>query len=332
MEVDRHNFGQYLPSILDRMSRCVFMSIDNELSGLGIKGSFHFFDTQAERYEKICANALQYPIIQFGLTLFDMNADNGKLDSTCYKFSVFDRHTSRQVAMDTASIKFLSDNNFNFNKLFRDGISWINWHEEKLLWDKLQTDKALLHEMPDHYPDNVKRLAKEQVLPQYHRFWNDCTQKVHVFEPFDEQTAGMLLSVVLKEHEIRKVHSKVQDRLLSSQIYEECVAYVSPDNRLTLMKCLKPCNDRNSTISPILIDNVGFSYIIQQMSRCRRPIVGHNILLDMMHIIDQFIMPLPHEYNRFRTWLHDLFPAIYDTKHMARVLLPAGIFYFNFCF
>ena len=36
-----------------------------------------------------------------------------------------------------------------------------------------------------------------------------------------------------------------------------------------------------------------------------------------MQMYDKFHRPLPTSYGEFKRRLHDLFPVIYDTKHMA---------------
>jgi len=37
-------------------------------------------------------------------------------------------------------------------------------------------------------------------------------------------------------------------------------------------------------------------------------IVGHNMLLDLCHIVHQFFTSLPSNYSEFKTLLHGLFP------------------------
>lgn len=43
-------------------------------------------------------------------------------------------------------------------------------------------------------------------------------------------------------------------------------------------------------------------------------IVGHNMLLDLCHIIHQFFTPLPSDYSEFKSLIHGLFPNLLDTK------------------
>lgn len=45
--------------------------------------------------------------------------------------------------------------------------------------------------------------------------------------------------------------------------------------------------------------------------------MGHNFLLDIIHVIDKFMTPIPTDYEEFKECVHCLFPRIIDTKFMA---------------
>jgi poly(A)-specific ribonuclease len=66
-----------------------------------------------------------------------------------------------------------------------------------------------------------------------------------------------------------------------------------------------------------LNDAIGFSRIIELLSESKKPIVGHNALLDFVYIFNQFYQPLPNTLNEFKTQLLQLFPRIYDTKYIV---------------
>ncbi|GIY88383.1 poly(A)-specific ribonuclease PNLDC1 [Caerostris extrusa] len=46
------------------------------------------------------------------------------------------------------------------------------------------------------------------------------------------------------------------------------------------------------------------------------PIVGHNLLMDLMLFYQHFYQDLPGSYKIFKSKLHNLFPVIYDTRHI----------------
>lgn len=66
-----------------------------------------------------------------------------------------------------------------------------------------------------------------------------------------------------------------------------------------------------------LDQSIGFSRVIDVLSKSKKPIVGHNALLDFVYVFNQFYKPLPPTLAEFKQELVELFPVIYDTKHVA---------------
>jgi len=72
----------------------------------------------------------------------------------------------------------------------------------------------------------------------------------------------------------------------------------------------------------------GMGKIIQIISESKKPVVGHNCMLDLTHVLSKFERPLPPTVEEFRVALNEIFPIIIDTKHVystdpqLRVLTP----------
>lgn len=65
---------------------------------------------------------------------------------------------------------------------------------------------------------------------------------------------------------------------------------------------------------------LGFSQVIESIIQAKKPMIGHNMFLDMLFIYSQFIGKLPNTMSNFtQKWL-DMFPTVYDTKCMANSL------------
>lgn len=64
----------------------------------------------------------------------------------------------------------------------------------------------------------------------------------------------------------------------------------------------------------------GFTNVMDAISKSNKPVVGHNMLLDLVLIYKQFYEDLPDSYFEFKTKIHALFPHIYDSKHLASAL------------
>ncbi len=53
------------------------------------------------------------------------------------------------------------------------------------------------------------------------------------------------------------------------------------------------------------------------LASAKVPLVGHNCFMDLLKLHHQFVDWLPFEYDKFKSSLHGLFPAVYDTKRLA---------------
>lgn len=84
--------------------------------------------------------------------------------------------------------------------------------------------------------------------------------------------------------------------------------------------------DREGDLDKILLDNLlGFTHVFRLLTSLKKPIIGHNLLTDLMIIYHHFENPLPKSYKQFKKELHELVPIIYDTKSLSfelKRLLP----------
>lgn len=68
-------------------------------------------------------------------------------------------------------------------------------------------------------------------------------------------------------------------------------------------------------LDEIFIDTMlGFTNVFRLLVNLRKPIIGHNLLTDLMIMYHRFENPLPKSYKKFKSEIHNLFPIIYDTK------------------
>ncbi|GCB81474.1 hypothetical protein scyTo_0021845, partial [Scyliorhinus torazame] len=62
----------------------------------------------------------------------------------------------------------------------------------------------------------------------------------------------------------------------------------------------------------------GISNIWTEIEDQDKPLIGHNMLLDLMYIHDKFYRSLPESFADFKTNIHKLFPSVFDTKHISK--------------
>ncbi len=62
---------------------------------------------------------------------------------------------------------------------------------------------------------------------------------------------------------------------------------------------------------------MGFSAVIEALIAAKKPIVGHNMIYDIIYLYNQFIDDLPDTYNEFVLKWHQMFPYVYDNKVLS---------------
>jgi poly(A)-specific ribonuclease len=62
---------------------------------------------------------------------------------------------------------------------------------------------------------------------------------------------------------------------------------------------------------------MGFSFVVEALIKAQKPLIGHNMIYDIIYLYNQCIGPLPPTYNDFiKEWI-TCFPSLYDTKVLA---------------
>ncbi|GFN95191.1 poly(a)-specific ribonuclease parn-like domain-containing protein 1, partial [Plakobranchus ocellatus] len=69
-----------------------------------------------------------------------------------------------------------------------------------------------------------------------------------------------------------------------------------------------------------VLEMLGFTRVFRLLMGLTTPIVGHNLLMDLIFMYEKFHQPLPEVYPQFKQDIHRLFPNIYDTKHISHCL------------
>ena len=80
---------------------------------------------------------------------------------------------------------------------------------------------------------------------------------------------------------------------------------------------IKENDDSFDVINEVMIEMQGFSRIMESLLVHKKPMIGHNCLSDIIRIYHNFINDLPQSYKDFKKVIHQVFPEVYDTKHIA---------------
>uniref|UniRef100_A0AAY5EJ85 Poly(A)-specific ribonuclease PARN n=1 Tax=Electrophorus electricus TaxID=8005 RepID=A0AAY5EJ85_ELEEL len=186
----------------------------------------------------------------------------------------------------SSSIDFLASQGFDFNKVFRSGIPYLNQEEESQLREQYEERRSQVNGAgtPSYIsPNSCKGPVN---VPDEHK---DFIGRVYSASCGDScrYPKGIHVETVETEKKERFIQiSKVDEeerRRMEQQKYERDLA-------------------------------------IHNLRTCGKLVVGHNMLLDVMHTIHQFYCSLPEvamELDDFKEVTMCVFPRLLDTKLMA---------------
>ena len=301
---------------------------------------------------------------QIGIATFKWNAKDSKYSIRPFNFYVWPGNTTimdkRVMQFDTSSLKFLIDNNFNFNKLFKEGLTY-----QKL------SDKDLIH----------SRIAKVVGdAPPYKRFYTSLgqqsqtslkdylvkcqdfvektrsdTENQHFLElqiesyALKKQLARDLYVIYGEQNLIYTNYSKDSDKFTikkqrqkeeTKNSAEEIInsKFAEKPNGQGPQKTTNPeINQIDSKMQGLKLDDedrkesenrermflqeLGFGHVMELLiKKCQTdfcPIIGHNMIYDIIYVYNQFVGDLPSTYTEFSQCWFNLFPLTYDTKVLS---------------
>uniref|UniRef100_A0AAY5EJL9 Poly(A)-specific ribonuclease PARN n=1 Tax=Electrophorus electricus TaxID=8005 RepID=A0AAY5EJL9_ELEEL len=297
MEVTRQNFKDSLCPIYSAIEEADFLAIDGEFSGISdgpsVSALTNGMDTPGERYVKLRKHSMDFLLFQFGLCTFRYDQSQSKYLMKAFNFYIFPKPFSRnspdiKFICQSSSIDFLASQGFDFNKVFRSGIPYLNQEEESQLREQYEERRSQVNgagtpsyispnsckgpvNVPDEHKDFIGRVVVSFLhcsLP--HRFQRKLIYQTLNWNKVDEEERRRMEQ---QKYEREQSHS------CGLQICEFHLASLSlPQGKL---------------------------------------VVGHNMLLDVMHTIHQFYCSLPEELDDFKEVTMCVFPRLLDTKLMA---------------
>ncbi|XP_014240094.1 pre-piRNA 3'-exonuclease trimmer-like [Cimex lectularius] len=309
VEVNRHNFEEHLNQIQYDLNKCAYYSVDCEFTNLptdfDVENSV--FDGGDDRYAKIRGKISGCVILQVGLTPFIFNRDLNHYKASLYKFYIFPNDfgpLNQFVVFKASTVRFLRDNKFDFNKGFYDGITCLNKTQEREIKSEIESGK-LTHSLIEAVTyDEYRCITK--LSSEIGHWYINCTQGESRQVPCkkDDHNYNYLL------------HDEIRTRFPKLWTFQETSEIVLVKN-VGEVDRKKFEFDKNDIKEKILDSLLGFSKVYQMMVECKKPLVGHNLFIDLLTMYNQFYDELPRSFSEFKSELHRLFPHIYDTKFMS---------------
>ncbi|NXW77400.1 PNDC1 ribonuclease, partial [Hirundo rustica] len=261
------------------------------------------FDSPAERYVKARHSVQRFALVQLGKCCSDKESDLPRYLVHSYNFFLFPSTLGIkdvEFTLSASSIQFLSHYGFDYNKFLKDGIPYMNEVQEKILRQRLlagtwkvcsNADRDVLKKAIDEVTSWIAAAKEEDTM---------ILQDLNGYHMLDIQLV------------LRQALENVWTEPLGDK--KVMVKKVSPEHR----QLLENTSYDHCQKKLILLSARGFTNLFQILVKAKKPLVGHNMLLDLMHLHDKFYRPLPESYEEFKRNIHNLFPVIIDTKTVTK--------------
>ncbi|KAG7303027.1 hypothetical protein JYU34_013035 [Plutella xylostella] len=313
MEVTRKNFKEVLPLVASSIKEADFLVIDTEFTGLINGRDVSIFDSPQEYYLRLLNGATEFLLIQFGLCTFYWDEETKQYKNEAYNFYLFPRGRpgpEKLFLCQSSSLDFLASQGFDFNKVIKDGISYMTEPTESRLRDNL-TERQKLYSNDN----NIIPIPEENK-----QHIEDICKRVREF--LDERKSDVL--------EIDRCNAFVRRLLfqeLAARFKNECFVETKVlENKNRVLKVTRITADNDGKDRDTLkkekeweeLDEaVGFSKVARMISQSEKLVIGHNMLLDVLHTLNHFFQPLPADYQAFKEFTTCMFPRLLDTKYMS---------------
>lgn len=307
VDVTSQNFFDELLNIDSELSEASFTCLDFEFSGLHSHKStpISLFDSPQERYSSLRNSVKNFTVLQCGLSIFRYDVASRIYNSKTYNIWIFPRASnliSRQTQFESAACEFLSKYDFDFNKCFYGGVPYLN---EKEIND-LKSKHAEELNANDIVLNDVKRNFKHRKLEMLKK-WTAEGRPGEVLE-IDCLSRGMAL-ILLSE-----IHDQFNDLIAEKPRAEASLLVI---RKATLEEKLEYIELKHETYSREIEKVIGFTHVVRLLKKHKKPIIGHNILMDLLFMYEKFHKPLPESFEDFKHLFHEQFPVIFDTRHIT---------------
>jgi len=265
--------------------------------------------------------------------------------------SKFLQNSDRRFMCQAESLKFVAQHGFDFNVWIKQGCSYLSRQEEAACMARIATEHAKkLNDGKDEMFNQEPRVFNElmtTVVADINRWvQSDDVQAVllrggagidavkKVFARENVELSDDMPCFVTKEYDAyrRKIIYNEISTQFPDYLFETVDDDDAADNPRRRGKCMRvvylgpPPAVQTAKLERTnawllkqqhsVASTVGVRRIIDAIAAARLPVVGHNCYLDLMHVYAKFVGDLPPRLGDWCCRLHEIFPAIFDTKHV----------------
>ncbi|KAL1005169.1 hypothetical protein UPYG_G00055470 [Umbra pygmaea] len=327
MEVTRQNFKESLSTVYNAIEEADFLAIDGEFSGISdgpnVSALTNGLDTPEERYTKLKKHSMDFLLFQFGLCTFKYDEVASKYIIKTFNFYVFPKPFNRtstdiKFICQSSSIDFLASQGFDFNKVFCHGIPYLNQEQEVQMREQYEERRSQSNGSGTNSYVSPNSKGPGSIPDEHREYIKRVVEKVESLFTTSEKTVDLEPCTGFQ----RKLIYQTLNWKFPKGIHVETLETDKKERYMQISKVDEEERKRREREKlereqEELNDAVGFSRVIHAISKSGKLVVGHNMLLDVMHTIHQFYCALPEDLNDFKEVTQCVFPRLLDTKLMA---------------
>ncbi|XP_071507628.1 LOW QUALITY PROTEIN: poly(A)-specific ribonuclease PARN-like [Diadema antillarum] len=331
MEVTRENLNEALKLMAAALDHSSFVAIDGEFTGLHCDSVANLFDTPEERYQYLKNSCMDFLLIQLGICIFKFDRQKRGYAAHPFNFYVFPRPATRQAPdqrflCQSSSIDFLVSHGFDFNKVFYKGIGYLSAVDRDRVKELIvqrhsqyEGNVSLLSDTSPNFssPTVVKRPVE---VPEEHKvFIDDVITQVQEFKASSEEELSLKPCSGFQR---KLIYQSVRARFPTGLHLDTHTSEDKKDRFIIISRATE--DDKKRLAQEKLqaeLDEVdeasGMSRVLKLISESGKVVVGHNMMLDVLHIMHKFTGPLPDDLSEFKAMVGCVFSRLLDTKVMA---------------
>ena len=313
--------------------------------------------TVQERYEETRASVQDYQPLQIGLTIVKLDEKKGRYVLEPYNFNISplpllrERQFTRKWSMSSGAISFLHRNGFDFGRQMVHGVPYLSVQEEQKARDTMTADSRrddiVLKEedqvlvkhirdsiakwqaqakedqedylnIPDGRPTGIpdelngyqRRLVYQTVQNEFPAMKTQgMGHFIQITNPTSEQQASR--KSLEDEYRERDLARAIGFRWIIDGIMGRDLSRLPDDYLLPALPSTVSAAEGEKPVKAFLQD------LNSKLRARRKVLVGHNCMTDIMFLYKMAIGDLPEKLEDFKDKIHDMFPAIIDTKFLS---------------
>ncbi|KAI9479772.1 hypothetical protein LPJ78_003393 [Coemansia sp. RSA 989] len=305
MDVTRENFGKALAKFTQAVAECDFAALDMEMTGLYETREHQpsRLDTREQRYQKLKRSVEAYGVIQVGICLFTWTTKDGVgfYEAQPFNFNVFPASSVGGVSVDehfgckTSAFEFLAKNAFDFNKWVYQGIPFLRGDTA----ERIRSERTLLltSRQRSMTPDDCHADFVVQFEAALAKFMASADKTLR-YDAANTYERRLIYDIV-------RIHDTLGTRSRAG-----CIE-IFKGSRKAMQRHI---GNKVQQFSACVDEARGFTDVIERLSAARKPVVGHNMLLDVLHAYSKFVAQLPPTFAEFERAVAGFLPALIDTK------------------